>query len=236
MKKHFITGIVILLPLTLTIWFVSFIFNLLTGPFIGISHTILDHFGLLDTGFLFLSANEVQEIVSKIFIIIFLFFFTVLLGILGRWVFIRFIFKIWDYILHRIPFVRSIYKTCQDVISTLFASKADAFQQVVLAPFPNSDTLTLGFVTRQNLTNTKNPESKNITAVFVPTTPNPTSGFLMLYDEGDLTYLDMKVEDAFKYIISCGVILTPLKAITKEEAQQISQNRDKRENNKPSEP
>src|SRR5262245_38785349 len=124
MKKHFITGLVILLPLTLTIWLVSFVFNFLTDPFVGIFQSIFNYFDLMETSFLFFTADEIQQIASKICIAVFLFFFTVLLGILGRWVLVRYLFKVWDSLVHRIPFVRTIYKTCQDVIETLFTSQA----------------------------------------------------------------------------------------------------------------
>lgn len=67
----------------------------------------------------------------------------------------------------------------------------------------------MGLVTREQIPALHGPKEAELIAVFVPTTPNPTSGFLMMYDPDDLVFLDMKVEEAFKYIISCGVIITP---------------------------
>jgi uncharacterized membrane protein len=218
MRKYFIPGLVILLPLALTLAIVIFIFNFLTNPFVGLVQGVLNYFGLLNTPFLFLSPAQFQIAVSKLIILLVLFFFTVFLGALGRWFFVHYIIKFWDYCLHRIPFVRTIYKTSQDVIKTIFAGKSKSFKQVVLVPFPNMNTLSIGLVTREHLAGLPQSSTENMVAVFVPTTPNPTSGFLMIFNENDLTYLDMSVEDALKYVISCGVILNPFRTITKEEA------------------
>jgi len=222
MRKYFLTGLVILLPLALTVAVVAFVFNFLTDPFVGIVQSIMGYFGLLGKGFLFLSPYQLQVFVSKIIILLLLFFFTVSLGMLVRWFFVHYLLKGWDYLMHRIPFVSSIYKASQDVIKTVFASKNKSFKQVVLVPFPSKDTYSIGLVTSENLPGITQTNFSTLTAVFVPTTPNPTSGFLMMYDEKDLIYLDMKVEDAFKYVISIGMIITPFKTITKEEAQRLA--------------
>lgn len=218
MKKYLVTGLVILLPLALTIILVSFIFNLLTTPFVGLVEGILNYFGLFSSGFLFLTASEMKLAVSKFIILLFLIFFTVTLGALARWFLIRYLLKVWDFILHRIPFVSTIYKVSQDVIKTIFASDTNSFKQVVMVPFPHADSYSLGLITRYDLPPLHNPNGTPLVAVFVPTTPNPTSGFLIAYEEKELVYLDMKIEDAFKCILSCGVLLPGFKKVSKEEA------------------
>lgn len=225
MKKYFITGLVLLLPLALTFIIVVFLFNLLTEPFVGFVKGAMNYYGLFQTGFLFFSADEIQIWISRVFILLLLFFFTVFLGMIARLVFIHYIIRFWDYIFHQIPFVRAIYKTCQDVIRTIFKNDTHSFKQVVMVRFPNAETSSLGLVTRDNFPNTPPEVGGNKVAVFVPTTPNPTSGFLMLFDPEDITYLDMSVEDAFKYIISCGVIASPFKSVTKQEAKRINEER-----------
>lgn len=139
----------------------------------------------------------------------FSFFFTVSLGLFARWFFFHYLVRLWETMLAKIPFISSVYKTCQDIIYTLFASSSNSFKQVVMAPFPSPDTRAIGFVTNENIPAIKGEDV--LVAVFVPTTPNPTSGFLMIFKEKDLTYLDMKVEDALKYVISCGVVSAELK-------------------------
>jgi uncharacterized membrane protein len=214
MKKYFITGLVLLLPLTLTIIIVLFVFNLLTEPFVGLVSNFLRHYGLFSHGIL--GNDETIIVFSRILILILLFFFTVFLGILGRLVFMHYFIRGWESLVGRIPLVRSIYKTSQDVIQTLFTNTNRSFKQVVLVRFPNAETLSVGLVTRDVIEGLP-PALGNLIAVFVPTTPNPTSGFLMLFKREDVIYLDMPVEDALKYILSCGVVAAPFtKAVEKQ--------------------
>ncbi len=212
MKKYLITGMIILLPLALTIFVLKFFFNLLTDPFVDAVKSALDYFGIFTSGFWFISSEGIQLLVSKILILIFLIGFTVLLGFLTSWFLIRYLLKIWDCILHRIPIVRTIYKGSQDVINTIFSSSNQSFQQVVLVPFPHPNVYSIGFVTRDDLQPKEGSNENPLSAVFVPTTPNPTSGFLIMLDKKDLIYMDMKVEEAFKYLISCGVITQNFKS------------------------
>lgn len=219
MKKYFITGLVILLPVALTLAIVSFIFNLLTEPFVGIVKAIFTHFGIFTSGFLFLTPDQIQKYSGQLIVLVLLFFFTAGLGFLARWFFFHYLIRFWEYIVKRIPFISNIYIACQDVIQTLFTTSANSFKQVVMVPFPSSTTLSIGLVTKDNLPPLGNNKCM-LVAVFVPTTPNPTSGFLMMFKQEDLIYLDMKVEDAMKYIISCGMISSPLNAISCDQAQE----------------
>jgi uncharacterized membrane protein len=149
-----------------------------------------------------------------VLILIFLFIITMFIGAVTRWYVIRYMIRLGDYILHRIPFVNSIYKTSQDVMATLFSSNKRAFKQVVLVPFPDPQNLSLGLITRNSIPGLDDPDRM---AVFVPTTPNPTSGFLLLFKRQEVTYLDMTVEDAFKYILSCGVIYSKFNVVPPNE-------------------
>ncbi|MEC7839456.1 MAG: DUF502 domain-containing protein [Chlamydiota bacterium] len=229
MKKYFITGLVILLPLALTVSIVIFLINILTSPFLGFVQSILEHYDLLDKDILFLTANQVQYLASKVLILVCLFLFTILLGVIARIFFFHYLIKAWDYIIHQIPFISSVYKTCQDVINTLLQGDSSSFKQVVLVPFPSKESHSVGLVTRDILPGLPHEEGQNLIAVFVPTTPNPTSGYLVMFDEKDITYLDMKVEEALKYIISCGVILNePLKPVSEEIFDEIRNNRNQR--------
>lgn len=223
MKKYFITGLVILLPLALTLAIVFFFVNLLTGPFVEIVKSILGHYDLLETNFFFISADHLQRYASELIILILLFFFTVGLGILGRWFLFHYFLKLWERVVHSIPFVSTVYKTCQDVIKTIFTSNTNSFKQVVMVPFPSPDNLAIGLLTRDNLPPV-GKHSKELVAVFVPTTPNPTSGFLMMFPQTEVIYIDMKVEEALKYVISCGVIASPIRVITPEDAKKNIEN------------
>ena len=115
MRKYFITGFAILLPLALTVAIVMFVVNLLTGPFLGLVKGVMEYYNILQKGFLFISGEQLQLLLSKILILLFLGFFTILIGILTRWFVINYLIKLGDKILHRIPFINTLYITFQDV-------------------------------------------------------------------------------------------------------------------------
>lgn len=211
MKKYFWTGLAILAPVAFTVAITLFLINILTTPFLGITQAILARLHLFQEGFLFLSKEQVIVLCSEALILLFLFGITILLGALTRWFFVHYLLRLGDSVIHRIPVVNAVYKTSQEVIKTLFSDTATAFKKVALVPFPHAHMRTIGFVTREHV---PGPNGESYASVFVPTTPNPTSGFLMLFHEKDITQLDMPVEDAFKFIISCGVIASPFDSKT----------------------
>lgn len=217
MKRYFITGLVILLPLAITFAIVLFVFNLLTVPFLGIVKTVFDHYNLFNSGFLFLHPDQIQTLIAQFLILISLFFFAIGLGLIARWFFFKSLIRLTEYIFKHIPLVSAIYKTCQEVIKSLFSSTTQSFKQVVLVPFPHADSYAIGFITREEIAALASTHHADTLAVFIPTAPNPISGFLVMYKPIDLIYLDMKVEEAFKYVISCGVISPTSMAISKEE-------------------
>ncbi len=207
MKKHFITGLVILLPLVVTIAVVIFLVNFLTEPFMGIMSTILIKLDLVNHGFLFLTPEQVIRYGSKVIILILLFLVTVALGMIARWFFFHTILRLGDKILHRIPVVNTVYRTTQDIIKTLFSSDKNTFKQVVMVPFPRADVFALGLIARESPLLCSQAAGEDLISVFVPTTPNPTTGFLLMYKPSDLVMIDMRPEDALKYIVSCGMII-----------------------------
>lgn len=212
LKTFFVTGLILLLPLTLTLIVVSFIFNLLTGPFLGITNSILNHYGLFGNGFLFLNADQARSLLSQVLILVTLVASTILLGALARWIFFPYMVEMWEALINKIPFVKSIYKTSKDLIQTLFTPSSNAFKKVVMVRFPNQTTQAIGLVSTESVGIESSALNGEHIVVFVPTTPNPTSGFLIIVNKADVVPLDMKVEEAFKYIISCGVITSPHKS------------------------
>lgn len=204
MRKTFATGLIILLPVAVTILIVRFFFNVLTDPFIGIVGPLFDR--LFPGG----SHPHIAKIVSQLLILVILFLGTVGLGVLTRWFFMHSLLSYSEWLIHRIPLIRSIYKTCKDVINTLFSDRSTAFKQVVLVPFPTRETRSIGLITQNDVSSLCKGTNGPLVAVFVPTTPNPTSGFLIMYSSDDLVHLDLSVEEALKFIISCGVIAAPI--------------------------
>lgn len=199
-KKYFITGLVILLPLAVTILILAFIINFLTAPFVGFFEQFLE-----GTEFYTKYHGFVHFLLQIVFLIA-LFLFTVLLGFLARIVVFKSMLTLYDYILHRIPIIKTIYKTTQQVIRTIFGSRSRSFKQVVMVPFPTTGGYCIGLVSGVAPNLCLKTTGKSLITVFVPTTPNPTSGFLIMYEETEVVYIDMKIDEAVKYIISCGVL------------------------------
>ena len=204
MKKYFLTGLVILLPVALTIAIVGFLVNFFTAPFVEIVTASLQKIHIAERGFLFLSPERAIQYLSKLFILVCLFFVIVVLGMLARWVLMRSLLNLWDRLLQKIPMVSTMHITTKEIIKTFFSSSTSAFKQVVMVPFPQKGVYAIGLISGGSL-------GSSLISVLVPTTPNPTSGFLLMYKKEDLIYLDMKPEEAFKYILSCGTLPPPEK-------------------------
>lgn len=200
MKKYFITGLVILLPLAVTIGIVAFIINFLTQPFVGVIEKMIEGEPW------YARYRVIIHLALQILLFFAIFFFTVLLGFLARIVVFKSVLSLYDYVLHRIPIIKTVYKATQQVIKTIFGGSSKSFKQVVMVPFPTKESFCLGLISSGAPRVCEKTINTSLLTVFVPTTPNPTSGFLMMYKEEEVVYLDMKIEDAFKYIISCGVI------------------------------
>jgi uncharacterized membrane protein len=209
MKKNLITGLIVLLPLALTVWIIFSVVNWLTAPFLGIAEKVINWMGLSGTPLFFLGADEVLLIITKILILLFLFACVTFLGAIGRYVAFKYIIKLSDAILHKLPVISSVYKTSQELIHTILSNERGAFKQVVLVPFPNKDCLSIGLVTKEDHI------SPDLVPVFVPTTPNPTSGYLIIFQRSQAIPLNMSVEEAFRYILSCGALLSDKKLIEK---------------------
>lgn len=206
MRKYFLTGLVILLPVAVTVMIVAFIVNFLTQPFIGIA---VDSLSSIKWGTSDLSTVISPKVIwygSRILILVVLFLFTLLLGMLARWFFIRSLLKFSENILNRIPLVNKIYKTTQEIIKTFFSTDSKSFKKVVLVPFPSANTYCVGLVSREAPLLIEEQLGQKLTSVFIPTTPNPTSGFILMFKESDIIELPIKTEDALKFIVSCGVI------------------------------
>lgn len=206
MKKYFITGLAILLPLAVTIAIVVFVVNFLTQPFIGFVSQLLSTYKPFAKDFFFLKQAQIIHYGSQVIILICLFFFTFFLGMIARWFFFKSLIALSDRILHKIPIVNKVYKTTQEIIKTLFVTDKNSFKQVVMVPFPNDDSFVMGLVARDAPNVCRETADKDLISILVPTAPNATTGYLLMYDKSKVIYLDMKPEDAVKYIVSCGVI------------------------------
>ncbi len=215
MKKYFVAGLVILLPLAVTIPLFAFIVNFLTKPFVGLVVNVLNRFDLPNKEFFFLSPEKIVLFGVKFFILISLFVLTLLLGVIARWFFFRALINLGDKILNKIPLINKVYKTTQEIIKTIFVTDKTSFKKVVMVPFPKDGSYVIGLVSRESPKICSEKAKAEMVSVLVPTTPNPTTGFLLMYKKEDLIYLDLKPEAAIKYIVSCGVV-TPEYSLNNE--------------------
>lgn len=113
----------------------------------------------------------------------------------------------WESLLHRIPIVRSIYSGAKNFAEIVFSDSSDSFKQVLLIEYPRRGLYSLAFQTSSELGEVQGRTGEDVVCCFVPTTPNPTSGFIIIVPKSDVTVLDMEVDEALKMIISLGVVV-----------------------------
>lgn len=199
-KKYFATGLIILLPIAVTIVLVTFVINFITHPFVGLFE------GFFEGSSFYIKYKSFVHFGMQLFFLAALIFFTLALGMMARAVFFRTLLNLYDYVFHRIPVIKTIYKATQQVLQTVLGGSSKSFKQVVMVPFPTHGAYCIGLLSSLAPNHCERAIGANLISVFVPTTPNPTSGYLIMYREEEVIYIDMSVEEAFKYIISCGVI------------------------------
>ncbi len=206
MKKYFLTGLIILLPLALTLTIIAFVVNFLTKPFMGVVAHLLSKSEIVNKGLLIFSPEQTIRYTSQLIILACLFLAITTLGMLARWVFFRWIIVLGEKILHKLPLINKVYKTTKDIVTQLFSQGKNTFRTVVLVPFPGPGIYAIGLLSEPAPKECSEKTGGKKYSVFVATAPNPATGFVIMYNESDLIFLDMKPEDAIKYIVSCGVV------------------------------
>lgn len=185
-RNYFITGVVVLIPIGITVYLTLFI--------VKISSKILPK-ELNPNHYLPYDIPGVEIIIS-IFLITFIGWLS--LSFLGRK-----LLKVFEDILQRIPILRTIYSAITQMIETFTKSKGDA-KNVVLVEYPRKGSWAVGFATKENTSAISEKTKQNLVNVFIPTTPNPTSGFLLMFPKEEVIYLDITFEQASKFIVSAG--------------------------------
>lgn len=122
-------------------------------------------------------------------------------------------------VFNQVPFVRTVYGALRQILETILASKSDAFREVVLVEYPRRGVWVIGFVTGQTKGEVQAISKENLINVFVPTTPNPTSGFLLFVDRKDAVSLAMSVESAVKMVVSGGIVTPPTPKALRDASQ-----------------
>jgi uncharacterized membrane protein len=192
MRKYFITGLLILVPLAITVW---------------VLNTII---GTMDQSLLLLPVQWRPEAVFGFHIpglgTILTLLIIFVTGLLTQNFIGNRLVKIWEALLVRIPVVNTIYSSVKQVSDTLFSSSGNAFRKAVLVRYPHAESWTIAFLTGVPGGDVKNHLTGDYVSVYVPTTPNPTSGFFLMMKRENVIELDMDVDQALKYIVSMGVV------------------------------
>jgi uncharacterized membrane protein len=192
MKKYFITGLLIWVPLVITIW---------------VLHLVVS---TMDQSLLLLPQQFQTEAVWGIHVpglgVVLTLAVVFLTGVLAANFIGERLVRVWETILTRIPVVASIYSAVKQVSDTLFSGSGQAFRKALLVQYPHQGSYTIAFLTGKPGGDVLNHLDGEYVSVYVPTTPNPTSGFFLMLKKSDVVELDMSVDDALKYIISMGVV------------------------------
>jgi uncharacterized membrane protein len=200
LRKHIIAGLLVWLPLAITIWVLLWVVGLLDGIFRAV----------LRAAAAVLPAS-VEPLVEALVTIpglgvVLLVVLMLLTGVFVTNMFGQWWLRQWDQMLGRIPIVKSIYNSVKQVSDTLFSSSGQAFREAVLVQYPRAGSWTIAFVTGKPGGEVAGHLQGDHVSVYVPTTPNPTSGFFLMMPRSDVIVLNMSVDEALKYIISMGVV------------------------------
>jgi uncharacterized membrane protein len=207
-KRYFLTGLLIWVPLAITAWVLSLIIStmdqsLLLLPTAIHPQTLLG-FNVPGAGaILTLGIILVTGLVTANFI--------------GQKLVLW-----WERLLARIPVVNSVYHSVKQVSDTLFSSSGQAFRKALLIEYPRQGSWTIAFLTGKPGGDVVNHLGSEFVSVYVPTTPNPTSGFFLMLAKSEVTELDMSVDEALKYIISMGVVAPPPKPRSANDLKNIN--------------
>tara|TARA_R110001592_G_scaffold79054_5_gene236814 strand:- start:32834 stop:33547 length:714 start_codon:yes stop_codon:yes gene_type:complete len=207
LRRYFLTGILVTAPISITIY-LTYIFLTFVDSKVGrflpeewydalYGHTTIPGLGLV--------------IVIAVFIVI----GWLATNFLGR-IFIR----LSEYIVDQMPVVRTLYSAIKQIFETIMASQSNAFREVVMLEYPRRGVWSIGFVTGTSEGEVQKLTAQETVNVFVPTTPNPTSGYLLFVPKTELKYLEMSVEEGVKLVVSAGII-TPAEKIKAAKAKEV---------------
>ena len=191
LRRYFFAGLLVLLPLVITLWFLGWIVGLMDSMLDVLPSSFHPNF------YLPFAIPGLGALVTLALII--------LLGFLATSVVTRRLLTLWDYFLSRIPIFRGVYTGVQKLVESIFGQDQSG-RQVVLIEYPRKGIYTVGFATGLAGGELEKRGDERLVNVFVPTTPNPTAGFYLLVPESEVRALAMSPEEAFKLIISCGMI------------------------------
>ena len=200
LRNAFFSGVILIAPLWVTVWAFSKVIDLVGGTFKPLFFFYIPERLRDRPGF-----DVLWDILATIVVVA----LVTLLGYVSTYVFGKYFFGVGERFLQKIPGVGPVYNTVKQIVSTISNQSRNLFNKVVLVQFPREGSWTIGFLTNTTQGEAQAAIGAEMWTVFVPTTPNPTSGFLLILPKKDIVELDMSVGDGMKMIISGGAVVPP---------------------------
>ena len=195
-RGNFLAGLVVIAPIGFTMWIINSIIGWIDGwvlPLIPYNYHFAEYIGINLKG------------LGVMFFLV----FTVLVGWVAKGILGRTFLRVGENLVDRTPIVRSVYSGIKQIAETVLSSRDSSFEKACLIEYPRKGIWAIAFVASDSRGEIaeKNPDKQNqLVSVFIPTTPNPTSGFLLFIPKSDIKYLDMTIEEAAKLVISAGLV------------------------------
>jgi len=203
LKKYILTGLLVWLPLAVTVWVISTVMGTLDGVFawlVSAMQAVLPESMRPSLQ----SLRDIPGLSAVVMVSALLLTGMAVTNMAGQWLLTQS-----NRVMSNIPIVKSIYTSVKQVSDTLFSSSGQAFRQAVLVQYPRAGSYTIAFVTGKPSGEVAQKLPADMLTLYVPTTPNPTSGFMLIVPKADVIDLHMSVDEALKYIISMGVVAPP---------------------------
>ena len=195
-RRYFLAGILVTSPILITAYVTWMIITFIDSQVAGLLPDSLDF------------TKQLPHQIPGLGLIISIFTITII-GALTPGFIGRTLLKAGERVLDKMPVVRTIYGAIKQIMETVMSTNSESFREVVLVEYPRKSIWVIGFVTGETKGEVQSLNKSQLINVFIPTTPNPTSGFLLFIPKEDLVYMDMKVEDAVKMVISGGIVTPP---------------------------
>jgi uncharacterized membrane protein len=200
-RNAFFTGLLVFLPLGTTIFVIDFLLDLFKDPALKLAYQL----GLSEENSFF----GLETLLAVAGLVIGVVLLTAL-GYFSKYLLGRFFINLTEKVLDKVPFINAVYRSVKQIVDTFGRENRALFKEVCLVEYPRKDCYALGFITAESSEHVTSKIGEGLTYVFVPTTPNPTSGFLLLVKDEEIHRLDVSVGDGMKMLISGGAVVPPV--------------------------
>jgi len=200
MRKYFVSGIATLFPIAITFIVIAFFVKFVTKPFVAHARDFLVYCNFLSDGLWIFSHKTMLSFTALLLVLFSLVSIILLVGMLAQYFSPHPFLAVCDKTLRSIPIFRKIYSACKDFIDAFFHDRSNAFESVVIVPYPSEEDEAIGLVTGHSTI-----DDEEYVSVLIPGSPNPTIGYVLFLKKELILYTDISVENAMRYVVSCGV-------------------------------